>query len=95
MSPSDEFRTAREVTVRGMVQGVGFRFRCIEVAERLGVAGWVRNEPDGTVTAVFEGTPEAVDAMVDWCRSGPAYARVESVDATPVAPTGARSFSVR
>jgi acylphosphatase len=88
-------RTAREVTVRGMVQGVGFRYHCVDQAHRLGVAGWVRNEPDGTVAAVFEGTPEAVDAMVDWCRRGPAFAQVDDVDTRPVAPSGARTFSVR
>lgn len=88
-------RDAREVTVRGIVQGVGFRFHCVDEAERLGVTGWVRNDPDGSVAALFEGTPEAVDALVDWCRSGPAHARVDAVDARPVAPTGARTFSVR
>jgi len=44
---------------------------------------------------LFEGTPEAVDAMVDWCRRGPAFAQVDDVDTRPVAPSGARTFSVR
>jgi len=87
-------RTARSVTVSGRVQGVGFRFYCLQEAERLGVAGWVRNEPDGTVAGHFEGTPDAVDALLDWCRSGPSFARVTSVVDHPVAPTGARSFNV-
>lgn len=86
-------RIARQLTVRGRVQGVGFRFHCLQEAERLGVTGWVRNEPDGTVAGHFEGTSDAVDAMVDWCREGPSYARVEGVDTRPVEPTGADSFT--
>jgi acylphosphatase len=52
----------------------------------------VRNEPDGTVAGHFEGTSDAVRALVDWCRSGPAYAAVTSVEDRPAAPTGARTF---
>ena len=84
---------AVDVVVHGRVQGVGFRFRCTEEADRLGVVGWVRNEPDGTVAGHFEGTPDAVRALVDWCRSGPSYADVTSVEDRPAAPTGARTFS--
>ena len=83
---------AVDVVVRGMVQGVGFRYHCMREAERLGVVGWVRNEPDGTVAGHFEGTSDAVRALVDWCRAGPAYADVTSVEERPAAPTGARSF---
>lgn len=85
--------SAVDVVVRGQVQGVGFRFHCLHEAQRLGVNGWVRNEPDGTVAGHFEGTPDAVHALVDWCRSGPAYADVTSVEDRPAAPTGARTFS--
>jgi acylphosphatase len=84
--------SAVDVVVRGQVQGVGFRFHCLQEADRLGVAGWVRNEPDGTVAGHFEGTSDAVRALVDWCRSGPAYAAVTSVEDRPAAPTGARTF---
>lgn len=93
--PPDDDHVARAVTVHGMVQGVGFRFSAVREAQRLGVVGWVRNESDGTVTGVFEGTADAVDALVDWCREGPGYARVERVEVEPVSPSGARSFSVR
>jgi acylphosphatase len=86
---------ARSVTVRGRVQGVFFRDSCRGEARRQGVAGWVRNEPDGSVQAVFEGPPESVQAMVDWCRSGPPHSRVTGVDVTDVEPTGAGSFEVR
>ncbi len=88
-------RRAVEVTVRGRVQGVSFRAYAEEQARRLGVAGWVRNEPDGSVAGHFEGEPAAVDALVDWCRSGPRLARVEGVDVRESAPEGASSFGVR
>jgi acylphosphatase len=86
---------ARRVTVHGMVQGVGFRYHAVHEAHRLGVNGWVSNEVDGTVTGVFEGTADAVEALVAWCREGPGYARVDRVDVEPASPSGARSFSVR
>jgi len=69
----------RRVVVSGRVQGVFFRATCHSEAAQRGVAGWVRNRPDGTLEAVFEGDPVAVDAMVDWSRRGPAYALVVGV----------------
>jgi acylphosphatase len=78
--------------VTGHVQGVFFRAETQREAGRLGVAGWVRNEPDGSVAAHFEGEPAAVDAMVAWCRQGPSRARVERVDVREAEPTGARDF---
>lgn len=92
--PDEPDRVARDVTVRGVVQGVGFRFHCLREAERLGVRGWVRNERDGSVAGHFEGTAEAVGALVAWCRSGPAYSRVDEVDERPATPRGDRTFSV-
>ena len=59
-------RTARRLVIRGWVQGVWFRESMRREAEALGVAGWVRNRTDGTVEALVEGTPEAVDAIVHW-----------------------------
>ena len=85
---------AVEVTVTGQVQGVFFRAETRREADRLGVAGWVRNEPDGSVAAHFEGEPDAVDAMVDWCRQGPSRARVERVDVHEAKASGARGFDV-
>ena len=70
--------TAVDVVVRGRVQGVGFRFQLVEEAEELGVTGWVRNEPDGSVAAHFEGAADAVDRLVEWCRQGPRHAKVEA-----------------
>jgi acylphosphatase len=84
------------VKVTGRVQGVSFRWYAVQEAERLGVTGWVRNEPDGgTVAAHLEGDDTAVDAMVEWCRHGPSYASVRHVAVTDAQPTGARRFDVR
>jgi acylphosphatase len=68
------------VNVRGRVQGVFFRAEAEARARSLGLGGWIRNEPDGSVSAVFEGDPQRVESMVDWCRRGPSAARVEEVD---------------
>lgn len=71
---------ARDVVVRGMVQGVSYRWTTQQEAERLRVRGWVRNEPDGSVRAHLEGEPEQVAELVAWMRHGPSGAQVESVD---------------
>jgi acylphosphatase len=63
-----------------------------ERARSRDVAGWVRNNPDGTVGAVFEGRPEAVEALVAWCRRGPPGARVDDVTVEVEAPSGQRGF---
>ena len=83
------------VRARGRVQGVFFRAETHSRAESLGLAGWVRNAPDGTVEAVFEGDPERVDSMVEWFRRGPSGARVDELDATPEEPGGEAGFQVR
>jgi acylphosphatase len=77
------------------VQGVFFRADAQRRASSLGLSGWVRNEPDGSVEAVFEGDPERVDSMVGWCRRGPAGAEVESVEAEDEQPQGELGFRVR
>jgi acylphosphatase len=93
-SPPDRAdRTACEVTVHGIVQGVSFRYYCRREANRLGVTGWVRNEPDGTVAAHFEGASDAVRALVSWCEHGPSAARVDRVEERPASWTGATGFS--
>jgi acylphosphatase len=80
------------VEVRGRVQGVFFRASCVERARALGVVGWVRNTLDGQVEAEFEGEPEAVTDLVDWCSQGPPFAVVEHVDVREVLPTGETEF---
>jgi acylphosphatase len=83
------------VRVRGRVQGVFFRTETRSRAESLGLAGWVRNAPDGSVEAVFEGEPERVESMVEWCRRGPGGAIVEDVEAVSEEPAGETGFRVR
>lgn len=85
------------VTVRvvGRVQGVSFRWYCQQEAERLGVRGWVSNEPDDSVAGHFEGPREAVDRLVEWCRSGPRAAHVERVDVDDAQPCGASELEIR
>jgi acylphosphatase len=67
-------------TVRGRVQGVGFRANAASEARRLGVAGWVRNQLDGSVEAEAEGPDAAIDAYLAWLRRGPSLSHVTSVD---------------
>lgn len=80
------------VVVAGRVQGVGFRWATLERARTRGVAGSVRNMSDGNVEAMFEGEPEAVDALVAWCRTGPSGARVDAVTVELETPIGEKSF---
>jgi len=82
------------VVVSGRVQGVFYRDSIRRLAEQHGVAGWVRNTWDGTVEAVFEGEPDAVDRLVEFCREGPPGARVENVDVSTEAPEGLSGFRV-
>ena len=77
-----ENKVSAHVIISGRVQGVFFRAETRRAAERYGVAGWVRNRPDGTVEAVFEGEPRAVDSVLAWCKEGPNLAVVEKVKVT-------------
>jgi acylphosphatase len=84
------------VYVSGQVQGVFFRDAARERAVQLGLAGWVRNLPDGRVEALFEGPSEKVREMVRWCKDGPSHARVEDVNADYEASRGdLKGFEVR
>lgn len=83
------------VRVHGRVQGVWFRDSTRREAARHGVSGWVRNCPDGTVEALFEGPPDAVDAMVAWSRRGPSRAEVTDVDVDDAPAEGRDRFDVR
>jgi acylphosphatase len=85
----------RRVVVSGQVQGVFFRDTCRRRAQAHGVTGWVRNCPDGTVEAVFEGKPKAVEAMIEWVRKGPPTAQVDRVEVIEEQAVGERSFQVR
>lgn len=81
------------VRVRGRVQGVFFRTEARHRARSLGVTGWVRNEPDGSVEAVLEGDGERVDLLVSWCRRGPSGARVDEVTVEWERPRGEGAFA--
>jgi acylphosphatase len=83
------------VLISGRVQGVFFRASCREMAERHGVNGWVRNLPDGSVEAVFEGPAGNVGRMVEWSRHGPRPAVVEDVRVQAEPPEGISGFQVR
>lgn len=72
----------RHLRIEGRVQGVGFRFYLQHKARELGITGWVRNRPDGTVEAVIQGMPEAVETMLAWARRGPRSAIVSNVQVT-------------
>ncbi|HEV8687169.1 MAG TPA: acylphosphatase [Gaiellaceae bacterium] len=85
----------RRVIVHGQVQGVFFRDTTRRLAHQHGITGWVRNTWQGTVEAVFEGEPEAVERLVDFCRKGPRGAYVERVDVIEEAPEGLTGFAVR
>lgn len=83
------------VFVSGNVHGVFYRVEAARAARARGVAGWIRNTPDGRVEAVFEGEDSAVDAVVDWCHDGPMLAEVESVESTVEPTEGADGFEIR
>jgi acylphosphatase len=81
------------VVVSGRVQGVFFRAEARDRARSLGLAGWVRNNPDGTVEAAFEGDRERVESMIEWCRRGPALAAVDDIDVEWEEPRNDRGFA--
>jgi len=92
----DDVRVVRRrVVVSGRVQGVWYRGTCRRVAARHGVAGWVRNLPDGRVEAVFEGPPDDVERLVRWAGEGPEHAAVTAVDVHDEPPQGLAGFEVR
>lgn len=84
------------VTVRGTVQGVSYRASAAAAGRRLGVTGWVRNQPDRSVLLEAQGAAAAVDALVEWCHHGPPAAEVTSVEvlAVPTLPDE-RGFEIR
>ena len=75
---------ATRLIITGQVQGVGYRESMRREAQRLGVAGWVRNQRDGSVEALVDGAPADVRALIEWAQRGPRAARVSGVKATGV-----------
>jgi acylphosphatase len=92
--PAGAERVRVRAVVSGRVQGVWFRESCRREADRLGVSGWVRNTPDGSVEIEAEGERAAVEALVGWARRGPQRARVASVRLADLAPRGDSGFVV-
>ncbi len=84
----------RRVVVHGHVQGVFFRDTARRLAECHAVAGWIRNNPDGTVEAVFEGGPDDVDLLVQFCRTGPRGAVVDRIAVEEEEPDAVAGFAV-
>lgn len=82
------------VVITGRVQGVGFRYSTVDEASTRGLAGWVRNLPNGRVEAVFEGPKPDVESMIEWCRQGPPSARVTNIDVKWEAAKGERDFRI-
>jgi acylphosphatase len=88
-------RVRVRAVVRGRVQGVGFRYSARSKAEKLGIAGFARNLPDGSVELEAEGNPGAVEEFLAWSRRGPIGARVDALDAEDVPAVGAKDFTIR
>lgn len=89
---------ARHYVVAGRVQGVGFRYHTRMQAQQLGLAGWVRNLPDGRVEALAAGPPEAVARLEQWLHVGPPAGHVEALEARDVEASSdelPRPFEVR
>jgi acylphosphatase len=99
--PADTGTRRLHAVVSGRVQGVGFRASAQQVAQRLGLAGWVRNLADGRVELHAEGPATALDQLLDWLRQGPSLSRVDGVDVDWPSPDAAdqpplaRPFQVR
>ncbi|ABX06079.1 MAG TPA: acylphosphatase [Herpetosiphon sp.] len=79
--------TRAHVIVTGTVQGVNFRATCRDQARLAKIGGWVKNLPDGSVEAIFEGSQAGVQRMISWCYSGPIHAKVQHVEVTWQEPT--------
>ena len=86
--------TAVRVRIRGLVHGVSFRASMAQMASGLGVRGWVRNLPDGSVEAFLEGDERNVRRVLDWAKLGPPRARVDRVDVEPSFPRNHRDFRI-
>ena len=86
-------KITRHLRIEGRVQGVGYRYAMCAEAESSGVSGWVRNRRDGSVEAVVQGSPEAVERILDWARHGPPGARVTGFHAQAAEGGADRPYS--
>ena len=84
------------ITVRGRVQGVFFRSNAEKEARKLGLKGYVKNTDDGSVEIVAEGSGQKIKSMIEWCRKGPAFSKVDDIDSAIGDATGEfETFSIR
>lgn len=83
------------IIAKGKVQGVHYRASARKVAEGLGITGWVRNLPNGSVEAVATGTEDRLAKFIEWCRTGPSGASVSAVDTEPMPDAAFKEFAVR
>ena len=86
--------TAVHIKISGLVHGVSFRSSMARLASDMGVRGWVRNLPDGTVEAFLEGDERRVKRIVDWAKFGPPRARVDRHEVEPATPRNHRDFRI-
>ena len=86
--------TAVRVKIRGIVHGVSFRSSMARMAGDLGVKGWVRNQPDGSVEAILEGDDTKVRRLIEWARTGPPRARVDRIEVESTVLRGHRDFRI-
>ena len=87
--------TTQRLRIIGRVQGVGFRYALQGEAQKLGLAGWVRNRSDGSVEALAQGPAQALEALTAWARRGPPGARVSELQITPAAEPPCSGFELR
>jgi len=80
--------SAFSARIEGRVQGVGFRYTCMNEGQSLGISGWVRNTPSGDVEVWAEGTKEKLETFLQWLHRGPPGARVDTVHYNSCRPTG-------
>lgn len=83
------------IEVYGRVQGVGFRYYTERKAKELGIHGYVKNRPDGSVKIEAEGKEQALEAFLHWCHLGPSWAKVQEVKSTAFPPVGYTDFRIR
>lgn len=83
------------IEVYGRVQGVGFRFFTERKARELGISGFVKNRPDGSVYIEAEGEPQALELFIEWCKAGPNWAKVQNVKVAEMPPLNRMSFQIK
>ena len=86
--------TRYAIKITGRVQGVGFRYSTLSEARRMGLTGFVRNMPDGSVYIEAEGPVETLNSFVAWCRKGPGISFVDSLTADPIPPAADKDFRI-